>query len=594
MHTFRVWAPNAKTVQVKLGSALHDLQKQDRGYWGVSVGSAGHGSDYQYVVDGAEPLPDPQTPWQPYGVNGASRILDHSVFQWTDQFWQPRPLGSAVVYELHIGTFTPKGTFESAIEYLDHLTDLGITHVELLPVNEFSGDWGWGYDGVDLFAPHHQYGGPEGLKKLVNACHAKGLAVIMDVVYNHLGPTGNYLSRFGPYFTDAYATPWGSAVNLDHAGSHEVRRFFCDNALMWLRDYHIDGLRLDAIHAYFDKSAIHLLEQLSVETAALSAQLGKHFVLIAESDLNDTRVVASREAGGFGMHAQWSDDFHHALHSVLTGERDGYYEDFGSLKQLAAAIKDVFVYGGEYSPHRDRVHGRPVEKLPAHRFLAYLQNHDQIGNRARGERSSHLLSLDRLKIGAALVLTSPCVPMLFQGEEWGASTPFQYFTHHEDQELGRAVSEGRRNEFKAFGWNPDDVPDPQSTETFERSKLKWEERSQEPHREIFEWHRQLIGLRFSGLGFADGELHNIQVSFSETDSWLIVERPQSAVAVNLADKEQQVQLTWDADMLLSSATSAKLNGQGLVLPPNSVAIVKQRAAKVPAPTSLSRHAQSSR
>ncbi len=330
-----------------------------------------------------------------------------------------------------------------------------------MPVNEFSGDWGWGYDGVDLYAPHHSYGTPDDLKKLVDTCHGKGLAVLLDVVYNHFGPVGNYLSKFGPYFTDTYHTPWGSAVNLDQAGSHEVRKFFADNALMWLRDYHFDGLRLDAVHAYFDKSAIHFLEYLSSEVDALASQLGRHLVLIAESDLNDPRVVTSREMGGFGCDAQWSDDFHHALHSVITGERDGYYKDFGSFEQLAKAFKNAFVYDGIYAEDRGRIHGRTPVGLSGHHFLAYAQDHDQVGNRAQGDRLSQLVSVGRQKIAAALVLTSPFIPMLFEGEEFGASTPFQYFTHHEDVQLGQAVSEGRRSEFAAFGWDPKDVPDPQ-------------------------------------------------------------------------------------------------------------------------------------
>ncbi|MGZ3678250.1 MAG: malto-oligosyltrehalose trehalohydrolase, partial [Ktedonobacterales bacterium] len=461
MTTFCVWAPNAHRVAVQTLGERVPMNAGERGWWRVEVATATPGTDYQFVLDGGEALPDPRSQWQPHGVFGPSRVVDHSLFHWNDAGWQAPPLESALIYELHVGTFTPAGTFDAAIARLDHLKDLGVTHVELMPVNEFPGMRGWGYDGVDLSAPHSAYGGPDGLKRLVDACHARGLAVLLDVVYNHLGPSGNYLSRFGPYFTDRYHTPWGPAMNLDGAQSDEVRRFLCDNALIWLRDYHLDGLRLDAVHAFYDTSAIHLLEQLAEEVAELQSHLGRHLVLIAESDLNDPRVVRSREVGGYGLDAQWSDDFHHALHAVLTGEQSGYYADYGTLADLAHALEHAYVYDGRYSASRKRHHGRPTTSLPGHRFLGYMQTHDQVGNRARGERSSALLSPRRLKVAAALVLTAPFVPMLFQGEEWGATTPFQYFTDHQDANLARAVSEGRRNEFAAFGWNPDDVPDPQ-------------------------------------------------------------------------------------------------------------------------------------
>ena len=475
MWTFSVWAPRAHKLAVRIGAVDYPMTRGEGDWWFADVAEATAGTDYFLVLDDGDPVPDPRSPWQPYGVHGASRTLDHQSFAWTDGAWQPPPLGAAILYELHVGTFTPEGTFRSAIERLDHLKQLGVTHVELMPVNEFSGDRGWGYDGVDLFAPHHSYGGPEGLKQFVNACHGQGMACVLDVVYNHLGPTGNYLSKFGPYFTDKYSTPWGEAVNLDSAGSVEVRRFFCDNAINWLRDYHFDGLRLDAVHALVDSSAIHFLEQLATEVDALEAALGRSKVLIAESDWNNPRVVESREAAGYGIDAQWSDDLHHALHAVLTRETIGYYEDFGEVDQIAKALRETFVYSGGYSKHRGRNHGRPAAGTPSHHFLGYSQTHDQVGNRATGERFSHLTSLGKTKIAAAIVLTSPFLPMLFQGEEFAASTPFQYFTHHEEEELGRAVSEGRRKEFAAFGWKPENVPDPQAPETFERSKLQWAE-----------------------------------------------------------------------------------------------------------------------
>src|ERR1700722_13382288 len=423
-----------------------------RGWWVVATALPIPGADYAFVIDGAEPpVPDPRSQSQPHGVHGRSRFVDHSAFPWTDSGWKAPALDSAIVYELHVGTFTAAATFDAAIDRLGYLKDLGVTHVELMPVAEFSGDRGWGYDGVDLFAPHHAYGGPDGLKRLVDACHARGLAVLIDVVYNHLGPSGNYLPRFGPYLTHRHSTPWGDAVNFDGRGSDEVRRLFCDNALMWLRDYHCDGLRIDAVHAIIDTSAIHFLEQLASEVAALERELGRRLVLIAESDLNDSRIVRARELGGYGIDAQWSDDFHHALHCVLTGERAGYYSDFGTIADLAKALRHAWVYDGRYSNHRGRPHGRSPAGLSGHHFLGYAQTHDQVGNRAKGERSSHLMSIARLKIGAAIVLCAPFIPMLFQGEEFGADTPFQYFTNHEEPELAKAVSEGRRKEFAAFG-----------------------------------------------------------------------------------------------------------------------------------------------
>ncbi len=572
MHTFKVWAPRAHTIAVLVAGTSHPMQPIERGWWTAEIEDAGPGTDYFFVVDGADPIPDPRSPYQPNGVNDPSRVVDHSAFRWTDCAWKPSPLSTAIVYELHVGTFTAGGTFKSTIERLDHLVDLGITHVELMPVNEFSGNWGWGYDGVDLFAPYHQYGTPDDLKELVNACHSKGLAVLLDVVYNHLGPVGNYLDRFAPYFTDAYKTPWGPAVNLDHAGSREVRRFFAENALMWLRDYHFDGLRLDAIHALYDRSAIHFLEFLSSEVQALSSELGKDLVLIAESDLNDPRVVTGRDAHGLGMDAQWSDDFHHALHSVLTGERNGYYEDFGLLEHLAKALKQAFVYDGIYSRHRDRLHGRPVNGLSAHRFLGYAQNHDQIGNRAQGERLSHLVSLGRQKIAAALVLTSPFVPMVFQGEEFGASTPFQYFTQHDDPYTSRNVSEGRCSEFAAFGWDPQCVPDPQDPATFERSKLRWDEVSHEPHSSLLEWHKKLIALRRSTAALTDGCMNRVAVRFDERARWLVMQRDHVEVACNLAPNRQSIPVSQTPLNVLCSEAGWQLRPGSIELPPDSVAI----------------------
>ena len=487
---FRVWAPAARRVELDLNGVRLPMTEFQNG-WRQTEAVASAGDRYGYVLDGDGPFPDPRSRSQPDGVHGLSAVPDPGAHGWQDGDWTGLELREAVIYELHVGTFTPGGTFDTAIERLDHLVELGVNAVELMPVVEFSGERGWGYDGVDLFAPHHAYGGPAGLRRLVDACHRRGLAVVMDVVYNHLGPEGNYLGRYGPYFTDRYSTPWGAAVNYDDRGSQEVRELVFENALMWLTDYHCDGLRLDAVHAIWDFSARHLLEELSERVRALG---GRHF-LIAESDLNDPRLVTAPERGGLGIDAQWSDDLHHSLHTVLTGEGSGYYADFGSLEQLGKALRQAFVYDGEYSEFRGRRHGRSPAGLPPHRFLAYAQNHDQIGNRARGERLSQLVPAGALRIAAGLVLLGRFVPMLFQGEEWGARTPFQFFSSHADPAVARATSEGRMHEFEAFGWSPEDVPDPQSVETFDRSRLNWDEPDQEPHRSLLEWHRELIRLR---------------------------------------------------------------------------------------------------
>jgi maltooligosyltrehalose trehalohydrolase len=520
LEVIRVWAPAAKDVRVQLNGREIEMTPSDNGWWQVEAPGPLHGTSYAFVLDGGTPLPDPRSPSQPLGVHGHSCFIDHNLFAWNDDGWRPPLLRSAVIYELHIGTFTPEGTFASAIDRLDHLVELGITHIEIMPVAEFPGDRGWGYDGVDLYAPHHAYGGSDGLKRLVDACHRKGIAVILDVVYNHLGPEGNYLWRFGPYFSHRHKTPWGPSINFDGEASIEVRRFLCDNALMWLRDYHFDGLRLDAVHEMFDTSAVHILEQLATEVDQLQGELGRSLILIAESDLNDPRVVRSREAAGYGMSAQWSDDLHHSLHACLTGERQGYYADFGSMEDVKTALENTFVYSGRYSVFRKRCHGRPATGVPRHRFVVCLQNHDQIGNRAKGDRITHLVGTKAVLTGAAVVLTSAAVPMLFQGEEWGARTPFQYFTAHESESLARAVSDGRRNEFSAFGWAADDVPDPQAESTFQNSKLDWSEIDREPHSKILNWYTKLIRLRRSTLN----SLNNVSIKVDIKDSMLQVVR----------------------------------------------------------------------
>jgi len=572
MTSFRVWAPRARRVDLMLrGHERHALDGPDElGWYSVDV-EAAPGDDYAYSLDGGDPRPDPRSPWQPAGVHGPSRLVDHAGFAWSDDEWQGgAPLADAVVYELHVDTFSAEATYEGVIPKLDHLVALGVTAVELLPVVEYPGRWGWGYDGVDLYAPKSGDGGPEGLKRLVDACHAKGLSVIIDVVYNHLGPAGNYLGEYGPYFTDRYGTPWGEAVNLDGADSDAVRDFVLDNALMWLRDYHADGLRLDAVHAIVDTSAMHILEEMAGRVDELEAELGRPKYLIAESDLNDPRVVAGRDVGGLGMDAQWSDDFHHALHAVLTGERAGYYSDFGSLDQLATALRQAFVYDGNYAPHRRRRHGRTPAGIPSTRFLGYLQNHDQIGNRAHGERSSMLMSEGLLKAAAALVLLGPSVPMLFQGEEWGASTPFLYFTDHDDPELGKAVTEGRRREFASFGWDPADVPDPQDPTTFERSKLDWDEPGRPPHSGLLDWHTQLIALRRSMPELAGAP---VEIDHDEDGRWLVLSRGAVAVACNFGAEPVTVPVG-AGDLVLSSHDGVSVEDGRAELPAESVLVLR--------------------
>jgi maltooligosyltrehalose trehalohydrolase len=575
MHEFRVWAPRPGRVEVVLGERRLPMTRAAGGWWTRAVGEAGPGTDYAFSLDGGPPRPDPRSAFQPEGIHGRSRVVDHTAFRWSDSGWRGVPLAGCVLYECHIGTFSAEGTFDGAIEHLGHVADLGVDAIELLPVAEFSGARGWGYDGVDLFAPHHAYGGPDGLKRLVDAAHRHGLGVVMDVVYNHLGPAGNYLPEFGPYFSARHQTNWGDAVNFDGPGSDEVRRFVIDNALMWLRDYHCDGLRIDAVHAIVDDSATHILEALAVEVGALAAAVRRPLFLIAESDLNDPRFVRSRDAGGYGLAASWADEWHHALHAALTGDVTGYYEDFGSLSLLAKALRQAWVYDGIYSPHRQRVHGRPPSGLTGSQFVVSAQNHDQIGNRAAGERSAALMSEGRLRVAAALLLTSPFVPMLFQGEEWGAATPFLYFTDHSDPGLGQTVSEGRRHEFASFGWDPCDVPDPQDVATFERSRLDWAELSQGSHAGLLAWHRRLITLRRETPALTDPRLDRVSTEYDQEAGWIVVRRGPVAVASNLGSSTWNFPVGSSAELLAASAPSVELTRQNLILPPDTVAILNE-------------------
>jgi maltooligosyltrehalose trehalohydrolase len=566
-----VWAPNATRVEVETRGRRRLLRALPGG-WFELEDPLEAGDDYAFVLDGATPRPDPRSAWQPQGVNGPSRAVDHDAFIWTDAAWPGCALRDCVVYELHIGTFSDAGTFDGAADHIEHLVDLGVGAVELLPVAAFPGERGWGYDGVDLFAVHHPYGGPDALKRFVDACHCAGLAVILDVVYNHLGPGGNHLAEFGPYFTDRYRTPWGDAINYDGADSDEVRRFAVDNALMWLRDYHCDGLRLDAVHAIVDSSAVHLVEEIATAAHALSAELGRPLWVIAESDLNDPRVVTAVERGGWGCDAQWSDDFHHALHAALTGETGGYYSDFGHVEDIARALRDVFVHPGEYSRFRRRRHGRAVGALPGTRFLGYMQDHDQVGNRARGERSAALMSIGRLQIAAALVLLGPFVPMLFAGEEWAASTPFLYFTDHHDAEIARLVSQGRHREFGAFGWDPATLPDPQDRSTFERSRLRWSERAREPHATLSRWHTELIALRSRLGALRDGDRSAVSVEYDEAGRWLVMRRPEVTVACNWGAGAAVLPVA--AGVVVLSNCAAVPSATGTLVLPDGVVVLR--------------------
>ncbi len=559
MHRFEVWAPGRRSVDAIVDGRRVALAPRDGGWWEGVDANAGPGSRYGLSLDGGDVRPDPRSPSQPDGVLGLSEVIDHGAHRWNDAGWRGAELPGLVIYELHVGTFSPAGTFDGAVERIDHLAGLGIDAVEVMPVAEFSGDRGWGYDGVDLYAPHHAYGGPAGFKRMVDACHAAGLAVFLDVVYNHLGPVGNFLSEFGPYFTDRHRTLWGEAVNLDGPGSAEVRRFVIDNATAWVRDYHVDGLRLDAVHSMFDESPVHLLEELTADVKAAASAAGRTAVVIAESELNDPRIVRDRKAGGFGLDAAWADDWHHSLHALLTGEVAGYYEGFGSLERLALALRQAWVRGP--SP----------AGLPPDRFVVAAQNHDQVGNRAGGERLGALVSLGRLKIAAALLLTAPFTPILFEGEEWAATTPFLYFTDHADKDLARAVSEGRRQEFAAFGWKPEQVPDPQDPGTFERSKLRWDELARAPHREMLDWYRRLLALRRS-LPTPVGDAGHVDVIAGAGDCTLLFRRPGLAARVNLGEVPWRGEIGGDESLALASDGAVSVSGGHVTLPPDSVAV----------------------
>jgi maltooligosyltrehalose trehalohydrolase len=587
VHQFTVWAPAATRVMLHLPALdrrepmrprWDETSTAHQGWWSVDVPDAGHGTDYAFAIDGGQPRPDPRSPWQPAGVHGPSRVFDAGRHPWTDQNWLAHggcQAPGAVFYELHIGTFTAAGTLDAAIERLDHLVALGVDMVELLPVAEFPGERGWGYDGVNLYAVHSSYGGPAALQRFVDAAHGRGLGVCLDVVYNHLGPDGNYLREFGPYFTGTHDTPWGEAVNLDADGSPGVRRWIIDNALRWFTDFHIDCLRLDAVHALVDDSPRHLLVDLSDEVTALAAEHGRALGLVAESDLNDPAMIEPTAEGGRGMTAQWDDDVHHALHALLTGERQGYYGDFGSTSVLARVLTEAFRHAGDYSSFRGRHWGRPIDpaRHPSHRFVAALQNHDQIGNRATGDRLTATLSRGRLAAGAALLLTSGYTPMLFMGEEWGATTPWQFFTSYDNPELAEAVRKGRRAEFAGHGWREDEVPDPQDPATRDRSVLDWSEPENPDHAALLQWYRDLVTLRRREPGLRSDDFRQTRVEFGET--WLVLTRPGFTTAVNLGPEPAVLAVPAGSVVELGWGTLGDVGADGgLSLGPDAVAVLR--------------------
>ena len=546
-HEFAVWAPRPDTVRLDVEGTLHPMERSDDGWWRTVVDAAPD-ARYGFVLgDNPKVLPDPRSPRQPDGVHERSQLWQPAADAWSDTGWAGRSIEGAVIYELHIGTFTPDGTFDAAIDKLDHLVDLGVDFVEIMPVNAFGGTHGWGYDGVLWFAVHEPYGGPDGLIRLVDACHRRGLGVLIDAVFNHLGPSGNYLPEFGPYLSSG-SNPWGESINIADADADEVRRYILDCALRWMRDFHADGLRLDAVHALVDTTAIHILEEMSSETASLATESGRPLSLVAESDMNDPRLITAREHGGLGMTAQWDDDIHHAIHTAVSGERQGYYSDFGTLQTLAQTLGHGFFHAGTYSSFRRRRHGRPLDTstTPATRLVAYTLTHDQVGNRAIGDRPSQNLTPGQLAIKAALVLGSPYTTMLFMGEEWAASSPFQFFSSHPEPELARATAEGRKREFAAHGWDADDIPDPQDPATFQRSKLKWDERGDGEHGRVLAFYRDLIALRRAEPDLADPWLDHLRIDYDEDARWFVMHRGAFAIACNFGEAEVDVPVTGEA------------------------------------------------
>jgi maltooligosyltrehalose trehalohydrolase len=571
---FRVWAPNAESLEIVFANdarAPIPMAPQRDGYWSAAVGDLQHGTKYWYRLNRTVLRPDPASHAQPDGVHGPSQVVNHHLFRWHDKSWKGMPLEKMVIYELHVGTFTPEGTFDAIIPRVAELRSAGISAIELMPIAQFPGHRNWGYDGTYPYAVQSTYGGPEGLKRLVDACHGAGLAVLLDVVYNHLGPEGNYLSQYGPYFSDRYGTPWGEAVNFDGAGSREVRTYFIENALHWFTNYHIDGLRLDAVHAIFDQSAIPFLRQLSESAARFKRQTGRRVLLIAESDLNDPRMIRKPERGGFGLDAQWSDDFHHSMHALLTGERAGYYADFGEIQHLASALRDGFVYAGQYSQYRKRIHGDSVLDRPPGQLVIACQTHDQVGNRKHGERLSTLVSFEALKASRALQVLSPYIPLFFMGEEYAEDRPFLYFVSHNDAALVEAVRRGRRDEFARFRWDSE-PPDPQDPGTFVRSMISWDDRTVGHHHTMLHYTKTLLTLRRTIPAFRALSRESMNITVGTNGKVLVMHRrkgaSQAAVLCNLdtTTRSPGALLPKGAWRVVLDSSDSRWGGPGSALP----------------------------
>ncbi|MCJ8210942.1 malto-oligosyltrehalose trehalohydrolase [Mucilaginibacter sp. RS28] len=542
-----VWAPNAKNVSLRICNGRIDLpmEQKDLGYWHLQTDQLKDGDLYRFVLDGEKFLPDPASLSQPEDVHGPSQVVDLKTFQWTDEGWDNPALESYLLYELHAGTFSPESNFAGIEAKLDYLKELGINAIEIMPVAQFPGGRNWGYDGVFPYAVQHSYGGPKGLQQLVNACHKKSIAVVLDVVYNHLGPEGNYFGEFGHYFTKKYNTPWGNAINFDDAWCDAVRQYYIENALMWFRDFHIDALRMDAVHAINDFSPKHILAEIKEHVDALMKQTGKKHYLIVECDLNDTRYINGLDKQGYGMDSQWVDEFHHALRVTAGGDRTGYYEDFNGLKDLAKAYCDAYVYDGQYSAHRHKNFGVPAKNNPGKQFVVFSQNHDQVGNRMLGERNSQLFSFEMQKLMAAAVLTAPFLPMLFMGEEWAEPNPFLYFVSHTDAELAEAVRKGRKAEFAAFHAQGE-APDPVDEQTFEGSKLQWDLLDKYPHAMMLAYYKTLINLRKTVPALKNLNRQHVQVEANEENKTLVLHRwyqgEHLVVLMNFSDQQQVIAL----------------------------------------------------
>ena len=542
-----VWAPFAKKVDLYLveDNTKVQLESHDYGYWKTDTGKLQAGNLYKFIIDDEKERPDPCSLSQPEGVHGPSQAIDIRDFNWTDQDWKNLPLRDYIFYELHTGTFSTEGTFKGIEEKLEYLAELGINAIEIMPVAQFPGKRNWGYDGVYPFAVQHSYGGARGLQQLIDLCHQKGLAVVLDVVYNHLGPEGNYLGDFAPYFTEKYHTPWGKAINFDDAWCDGVRNYFIENMLMWFRDFHIDALRLDAVHAIKDFSATHILREMREHADRLMEKTGRRHYLIVESDLNDTRFINATKQGGYGMDAQWIDEFHHALRVAAGGDRSGYYADFQGIPHLAKAYKDAYVYDGIYSPHRHKTFGTSTENNRGDQFIVFSQNHDQVGNRMMGERTSQLHTFELQKLLAAAVMVSPFLPLLFMGEEWSASTPFIYFVSHTDPELVEAVRQGRKSEFADFHAQGT-APDPQLEKTFISSKLKWEEMSKSQHKVMLDYYKTLIRLRKQHKALNILNRNNINVQHYDDRQIIVLyrwyEKEHILSFMNFSEKPQEINM----------------------------------------------------